>query len=263
MRARRGAGVLLLAVPLVLALAGPWLAGTPEPRGISFAAVPPLGTDFVGRDVWEQVLLGGRSVVAVAVLATLLAYAAGVPLGMVAGMSAALAGRRWVDELLMRPLDLLLAVPSLLLLIMLAALFSPGPAALVVIVALIGLPEVVRISRAAALEAAGGTAMEALRLQGETWWRRAIGYTGRSMLTTLVADVGVRLVGALYLVASASFLGVGMAPDASDWAVMVDRNRTGMFLQPWAVLVPALLIVALSVGLNLAFDRVVRKGGRA
>ncbi|MFB4276656.1 ABC transporter permease subunit [Nonomuraea sp. MTCD27] len=267
MRARRGAGVLLLAVPLVLALAGPWLAGTPEPRGISFAAVPPLGTDFVGRDVWEQVLLGGRSVVAVAVLATSLAYAAGVPLGMVAGMSAgmsaALAGRRWVDELLMRPLDLLLAVPSLLLLIMLAALFSPGPAALVVIVALIGLPEVVRISRAAALEAAGGTAMEALRLQGETWWRRAIGYTGRSMLTTLVADVGVRLVGALYLVASASFLGVGLAPDASDWAVMVDRNRTGMFLQPWAVLVPALLIVALSVGLNLAFDRAVRKGGRA
>ncbi|MGP3912861.1 ABC transporter permease subunit [Nonomuraea sp. 10N515B] len=252
---RRSVGVVLLAVPLVLALAGPWLAGAPEPRGVSFAAVPPLGTDFVGRDVWEQVLLGGRSVVTVAVLATALAYAAGVPLGM----AAALAGRRWVDELLMRPLDLLLAVPSLLLLIMLAGLFSPGPAVLVGIVALIGMPEVVRISRAAALEAASSTAMEALRLQGETWWRRAIGYAGRSMLTTLLADVGVRLVGALYLVASASFLGVGLAPDAADWAVMVDRNRTGMFLQPWAVLVPALLIVALSVGLNLTFDRARRR----
>ncbi|TYB54390.1 ABC transporter permease subunit [Nonomuraea sp. PA05] len=255
MRRRRGFAVVLLAVPLVLALAGPWLAGTPEPRGVSFTAGGLLGTDFVGRDVWEQVLLGGRSVVVVAVLATLLAYAAGVPLGLLAGMAAALAGRRWVDEVLMRPLDLLLAVPSLLLLVMLAALLSPGPAALVGIVALIGLPEVVRISRAAALQAAGGTAMEALRLQGETWWRRAIGYAGRSMVPTLVADVGVRLVGALYLVASASFLGVGLAPDASDWAVMVDRNRTGMFLQPWAVVVPALLIVALSVGLNLTFDR--------
>ncbi|WP_327587470.1 ABC transporter permease subunit [Nonomuraea sp. NBC_00507] len=252
---RRSVGVVLLAVPLVLALAGPWLAGAPEPRGVSFAAVPPLGTDFVGRDVWEQVLLGGRSVVTVAVLATALAYATGVPLGM----AAALAGRRWVDELLMRPLDLLLAVPSLLLLIMLAGLFSPGPAVLVGIVALIGMPEVVRIARAAALETASSTAMEALRLQGETWWRRAIGYAGRSMLTTLLADVGVRLVGALYLVASASFLGVGLAPDAADWAVMVDRNRTGMFLQPWAVLVPALLIVALSVGLNLTFDRARRR----
>jgi peptide/nickel transport system permease protein len=255
---RRGIGVVLMGVPLVIALLGPWLVGAPEPRGVSFAAVAPLGTDFVGRDVWEQVLLGGRSVISVAVLATLLAYAAGVPLGL----AAALAGRSRLDEVLMRPLDLLLAVPSLLLLIMLAALFSPGPAALVLIVALIGLPEVVRISRAAALEAAGGTAMQALRLQGETWWRRAVGYAGRSMLATLVADVGVRLVGALYLVASASFLGVGLPPDASDWAVMVDRNRTGMFLQPWAVLAPALLIVALSVGLNLTFDRAVRKGGR-
>jgi peptide/nickel transport system permease protein len=253
MRTRRGAGIVLMAVPLLLALLGPWLAGAPEPRGVSFAAAPPLGTDFVGRDVWEQVLLGGRSVVLVSTLATALAYAAGVPLGM----AAALAGRRWVDELLMRPLDVLLAIPSLLLLIMLAALFSPGPAALVVIVALIGLPEVVRISRVAALEAAGSTAMEALRLQGETWWRLA--YAGRSMLTTLAADVGVRLVGALYLVASASFLGVGLAPDADDWAVMVDRNRTGMFLQPWAVVVPALLIVALSVGLNLTFDRARRR----
>jgi len=253
MRTRRGAGIVLMAVPLLLALLGPWLAGAPEPRGVSFAAAPPLGTDFVGRDVWEQVLLGGHSVVLVSTLATALAYAAGVPLGM----AAALAGRRWVDELLMRPLDVLLAIPSLLLLIMLAALFSPGPAALVVIVALIGLPEVVRISRVAALEAAGSTAMEALRLQGETW--RRLAYAGRSMLTTLAADVGVRLVGALYLVASASFLGVGLAPDADDWAVMVDRNRTGMFLQPWAVVVPALLIVALSVGLNLTFDRARRR----
>ncbi|MFC7102808.1 ABC transporter permease subunit [Nonomuraea rubra] len=166
MRRRHGFGVVLLAVPLVLALAGPWLAGTPEPRGVSFSAGGPLGTDFVGRDVWEQVLLGGRSVVVVAVLATLLAYAGGVPLGLLAGLAAAPAGRRWVDEVLMRPLDLLLAVPSLLLLVMLAALLSPGPAALVVIVGLIGLPEVVRISRAAALRAAGSTAMEALRLQG-------------------------------------------------------------------------------------------------
>ncbi|MFD0469280.1 hypothetical protein ACFQ0B_13890 [Nonomuraea thailandensis] len=89
MRGRHATGVVLLAVPLVLALAGPWLAGAPEPRGVSFSAGGLLGTDFVGRDVWEQVLLGGRSVVVVAVLATLLAYAAGVPLGLLAGLAAA------------------------------------------------------------------------------------------------------------------------------------------------------------------------------
>ncbi|WP_329082712.1 MULTISPECIES: ABC transporter permease [unclassified Streptosporangium] len=253
---RWGSGGVLLGVPLVIALAGPWFAGEPGLRGVPFGSGPFLGTDFVGRDVWRQVLLGGRTVVVVALAATALAFLVGTPLGLLAAMTR----RRWLDELLMRPLDLLLAVPSLLMLILLAATVPPGPVTLVVIVAVISLPEVARISRAAALEIAARPAMEAMRLQGESWWRRAVGYVGRSMLRTLLADLGVRVVGALYLVATASFLGVGVSPDSGDWAVMVDRNRTGMFLQPWAVLVPALLIVALSVGLNLLFDGVRRRG---
>jgi peptide/nickel transport system permease protein len=80
------------------------------------------------------------------------------------------------------------------------------------------------------------------------------------LLRTLAADLGTRMTGALYLVAAASFLGIGVAPDAADWAVMVDRNRGGLFLQPWAVVIPALLIVALSVGLNLTFDRALSAG---
>ncbi|OUC90866.1 ABC transporter permease [Streptosporangium minutum] len=251
---RWGPGAVLLSVPLVVALAGPWLAGEPDPRGVPYGSGALLGTDFVGRDVGEQVLLGGRTVVVVALAATVLAYLAGTPLGVLTAMT----GRRWLDELLMRPLDLLLAIPSLLLLILLAAVAPSGALTLIVIVAVVNVPEVARISRAAALEIAARPAMEAMRLQGESRWRRAAGYVGRSMLRTLLADLGVRVVGALYLVATASFLGVGVPPDASDWAVMVDRNRTGMFLQPWAVLVPALLVVTLSVGLNLLFDGVRR-----
>ncbi len=82
----------------------------------------------------------------------------------------------------------------------------------------------------------------------------AVGYAGRSALRTLAADAGVRLTGVLYLVATAAFLGVGAEPDAADWAVMVDRNRTGMFVQPWAVALPAFLIMALTMGCNLLFD---------
>ncbi|NUT97647.1 MAG: ABC transporter permease [Saccharothrix sp.] len=212
-----------------------------------------LGTDFVGRDVWQQVLLGGQTVVLVALLATVFSYAVGVPWGVVAAMS------RVVDDVLMRPLDLLLAVPSLLVLILAAAIAGPGLPVLIGVVTLVNFPDVARISRGAALEIAARPALEAMRLQGESWWRTSVLYTGRAMLRTLAADAGVRLTGALYLVASASFLGVGVPPDAADWAVMVDRNRVGLFLQPWAVVVPALLIVALSVGLNLTFDRALRK----
>ncbi|GAA0209399.1 ABC transporter permease [Saccharothrix mutabilis subsp. mutabilis] len=244
---------LLVAVPLLLALVGPLFVADDVPRGAPFTPNSALGTDFVGRDVWQQVLLGGQTVVLVALLATVFSYAVGVPWGVVAAMS------RVVDDVLMRPLDLLLAVPSLLVLILAAAIAGPGLPVLIGVVTLVNFPDVARISRGAALEIAARPALEAMRLQGESWWRTSVVYTGRSMLRTLAADAGVRLTGALYLVASASFLGVGVPPDAADWAVMVDRNRVGLFLQPWAVVVPALLIVALSVGLNLTFDRALRK----
>ncbi|MEF9907027.1 ABC transporter permease subunit [Streptomyces sp. P9-A2] len=253
-------GLTILAVPLVLALLGPVLAGDPGPRAASFTLGGGhwLGTDFVGRDVWRQVLHGGRPVVLTALAATALAYLVALPVGL----AGALTHHRLLEELLMRPLDVLLAVPSLLLILLTATVYTPGPAGLALLVAVANVPDAARLVRAAAAEAAARPAVEALRMQGETWWRMGVGYVGRSMLRTLAADAGTRLTGVLYLVATAAFLGVGVAPDAADWAVMVDRNRTGLFVQPWAVLVPALLIVALTTGTNLLFDAALDKGGR-
>lgn len=256
---RYALALALIAVPLLLALLGPLLAGPAGPRAVSFTLGEGhwLGTDFTGRDVWRQVLLGGRSVVLVALAATALAYAVALPLGL----AAALTRRTWLEEVLMRPLDVLIAVPSLLLVLLVSATLTPGPAGLTVVVAVAAVPDAARVVHAAAVEVASRPAVEALRMQGETWWRTAIGYVARSMRRTLAADAGIRLTGALYLVATAAFLGVGVDPDAADWAVMVDRNRTGLFLQPWAVVVPALLIAALSMGTNLLFDAALQ--GRA
>ncbi|BCM72171.1 MULTISPECIES: ABC transporter permease [unclassified Streptomyces] len=252
-------GTAVIAVPLLLALLGPLCAGEPGPRTVSFTHGDGhwLGTDFVGRDVWQQVLHGGRPVVVTALAATTLAYLVALPVGL----AAALTHRRWLEELLMRPLDVLLAVPSLLLILLAATVFAPGATGLALLVALVNVPDAARLVRAAGTEAAARPAVEALRMQGETWWRIGVGYVGRSMLRTLAADAGTRLTGVLYLVATAAFLGVGVAPDAADWAVMVDRNRTGLFVQPWAVVVPALLIVALTTGTNLLFDAALA-GGR-
>ncbi|WP_309484345.1 ABC transporter permease [Streptomyces himalayensis] len=260
-RSRLTLGAVIVGVPLVLALLGPLFVGEPGPRAASFTLGGGghwLGTDFIGRDVWRQVLLGGRSVVLVALAATALAYVVALPLGLIA----ALTHRTWLEELLMRPLDVLLAVPSLLMILLVASVFSPGAAGLALLVALVNIPDAARIVRAAAAEAASRPAVEALRMQGESWWRMAVGYVGRSVGRTLAADAGVRLTGVLYLVSTAAFLGVGVAPDAADWAVMVDRNRTGLFVQPWAVVVPALLIVALTMGGNLLFDAVLEKRNR-
>ncbi len=251
-------GAVLVCVPLVLALCGPLVVGGPGPRAASFTLGDGhwLGTDFVGRDVWRQVLLGGRPVVVVALAATVLAYLVALPLGLIS----ALTHRTWLEETLMRPLDVLLAVPSLLMILLVASVFSPGTTGLALLVALVNIPDAARIVRAAAADVASRPAVEALRMQGESWWRIAVGHVGRSILRPLAADAGIRLTGVLYLVATAAFLGIGVAPDAADWAVMVDRNRTGLFVQPWAVVVPALLIVALTTGCNLLFDAVLRTG---
>ncbi|GAA2306526.1 hypothetical protein GCM10010234_57540 [Streptomyces hawaiiensis] len=253
-------GLVIVAAPVLLALLGPLFAGAPGPRAASFTLGDGhwLGTDFVGRDVWRQVLHGGRTVVLTALAATALAYLVALPVGLVGALTQA----RRLEDLLMRPLDVLLAVPSLLLMLLVASVFSPGAAGLALLVALVNVPDAARIVRAAAAEAAARPAVEALRMQGETWWRVAVGYVGHSALRTLAADAGIRLTGVLYLVSTAAFLGVGVAPDAADWAVMVDRNRTGLFVQPWAVVVPALLIVALTTGTNLLFDAALEKSPR-
>lgn len=245
-------GAVIVAVPLLLALLGPLFAGEPGPRAASFGTGGGhlLGTDFIGRDVWREVLLGGQSVVLIALAATALAYLVALPVGLIS----ALTRRSWLEELLMRPLDVLLAVPSLLVILLVSAVLTPGALGLAMLVALVNIPDAARLVRAAAADAASRPVVEALRMQGESLWQIAVGYVVRTTRRTLAADVGVRLTGVLYLVATAAFLGVGAAPDASDWAVMVDRNRTGLFVQPWAVVVPALLIVGLTMGTNLLSD---------
>lgn len=250
--ARYAVSAVLVGVPVLLALFGPLFAadGTGKDVAFSTGAGHPFGTDFVGRDVWNEVLLGGRSLVVTAVSATALTYLAAVPWGLLAGMTR----NRVLDEVVMRPLDVVLAIPSMLLLLLLASI-APDVRVLVGVVALVNLPDVVRICRAAALSLSARPAVEAMRLQGESGVHIGLVYVAPAMLRTLAADLGTRFTGAIYLVASASFLGVGIAPGASDWAAMVDRNRTGLFLQPWAVVVPAVLVVMLSIGVNLAFDR--------
>ncbi|MEU6132779.1 ABC transporter permease subunit [Saccharopolyspora sp. NPDC047091] len=262
----RAAGWLLLGVPLLAALAGPLLAALlPGGGSVRAAHVPllppgadhPLGTDVLGRDVLALALHGGGSVLVLAGGALLLTYLVGVPLALAAVGQP----HRWIDRWLTRGLDLVLALPGLLVLMVLAATGTRTGAALLVAVALLQLPAVVRIVRSAALGTRRRGVVEAMALQGESWWRVHFGYVGRGVLGPVAVDAGGRLSLVLYLVASANFLGLGLDPATADWAVLVERNQEALFLQPCAVLVPAGLLVALCTGLNLLVDRYLVTGG--
>lgn len=247
-------GWVLPAVPLLIALLGPLFAGSLGSNADPLSAPDarhPLGTDYLGRDVLTLALSGGTSLVSLAALTLLLAYSLGVPLALLTVGDE----RRWTDRLLLRSLDLLLALPGLLLLLVLAAAGWRGMSTLVIAIAVLQLPAVVRIARGAALAPECGTAVEAMTMQGERWWRIRLGYLGRSVLGPVLVDAGSRLNLVLYLMASANFLGLGLSASAADWAVLIDRNRQALFVQPLAVMVPAALLVMLCMGVNLVVDR--------
>ncbi|MDT6983464.1 ATP-binding cassette domain-containing protein [Streptomyces lusitanus] len=251
-----GLALVLLGVPVLLAVVGPGLAGSTAPDAAPL--LPPgaghvLGTDVLGRDVLALVLSGGRSVLVMTLAALLAACAVGLPLGLLAAGTR----RRWADETIMRTLDVLLAFPALLLVMTLAASGHQDATTLVVTAAVVQVPAVTRLVRAAALAPGCRTAVEAMRMQGAPWHHIHGRYVLRRVSAPLITDAGNRAATVLALLASANFLGLGLPTDAPDWAVLIERNAEALFLQPYAVLVPAVLLTALAVGGNLTADRLL------
>ncbi|MEV0009882.1 ATP-binding cassette domain-containing protein [Streptomyces sp. NPDC047973] len=247
--------LLLWGVPVLVAIAGPFVAGSTASVAAPYLPAGshhPLGTDALGRDVLALALRGGRTVVAASAGALCVAYLLAVPVGLLA----AGARHRITDEALMRAVDALLALPGLLLLMTLAAAGHGDVPTLIAAVAVLQLPAAARLVRSAALAPGCRTTMEALRLQGAPWWMRQR-YVLRCVAGPVVTDGGSRFVLVLGLLASANFLGLGLPSDSADWAVLVERNTDALFLQPAAVLTPAVLLTVLCVGVNLGLDRVL------
>ena len=247
---------VLLAVPVLAAVLGPLLApavtpedGAPYARGGGHL----LGTDGTGRDVLGLLLTGGGTALGVACCAVALGYALGGPLGL----AAAATRHRWADELMMRPVELILPVPSLLIISVVGVGWRGRPEAIALAVAAINVPAVARLVRAAALDAASGPVAEAMRMQGESRARVLFGHVGRTVLPVAAADAGTRVPLAVFTVAAANFLGLGLDPASADWGVTVAANREALFIQPWAVCAPAAMLVMFTIGLNLLADRLL------
>ena len=246
---------------ILLALIGPFFAPhTPsEPVGVPFASpgsAAVFGTDLLGRDVLSRILWGGRSVLGLSIAATGIAYVVGLTIGLVAGYS-----RSALDGILMRAMDVILAFPALLFLLVIATGAGHSKVALILGVATVHLPGIARIVRAATLEVSVRSYVEAAIVRGE----RTSSLLSREILPNALgpvfADAGIRLTGSILLIASVNFLGLGLQPPAADWALMISENRGGITLQPWVIAVPALLLAALTISVNLVADAIARSMG--
>lgn len=251
-RTRIGIGIFAFIV--LLAIFGPWLA----PHSPTEFVAPPfagpsstawLGTDYLGHDVLTRVLYGGRTVITLALAATVIGLALGVTLGLITGYA-----RRWVDESIMRILDVVLAFPSIVLTLLFVSIVGPKLWLIVLMVGISHAPRIARVSRAATLEVAQRDFIRAAEATGVARTKILFGEILPNTTSPLLVEFGLRLTYSIGLIAALSFLGFGLQPPAADWGLMINENRIGITVQPWPVFMPVVLIGILTIGTNLIAD---------
>jgi peptide/nickel transport system permease protein len=247
-------GSALLLLILALAVIGPMLAPYPLDKPIGVPASGPgggslLGTDIVGRDVFSRLLDGGQTVIVLGVISTLLSYVAGLTVGLTAGFR-----RTWLDPLLMRSVDVLLAFPALLILLLLVTSMGTSISILVLGVVLIQLPGIARVMRTATQEVAVRGYVEAATARGESMPAILIHDILPNIRPVLLADIGIRFGYSILLIASVNYLGFGLQPPSADWGVSISINQAILTLNPLAVLAPAVPLAILTIAVNLVGD---------
>ena len=219
-------GMVVLAIVAFTGIFAPIVAPYGETQVVGDAYLPwsaahPLGTDNLGRDMLSRMIFGARNTVGLALLTTAISFSVGSTLGMLAALKGG-----WLDEVLSRLVDVLMAVPPLILALMLLAIVGPSIPNMVGVIAVIYVAPVYRLSRAAAMNVVGLDFVEAARLRGErTPWllRREI---LPNIWSTLIAEFGVRFCFVFLFIAALSFLGIGIQPPTADWGSMVKENAT-------------------------------------
>ena len=251
-------GIVLIVVVLALALGGPFVAphSLSEPVASPFAGPSPdawLGADYLGRDVLSRVLWGGRSILWMAVAATTIGVFIGAALGLIAGYA-----RNKVDDLIMRSLDVLLAFPGVVLVLVVVSVIGPKSWLIVLLVASVWIPGVARVCRAVTLETVNRDFVGVAEVIGMPRRRILTREILPNVMTPLMVEYGLRLTWSISAIAAISFLGFGLQPPAADWGLMINENRTGMTLQPWSVVVPIMAIAVFTIGTNLIAEGISR-----
>ncbi|MBT0570071.1 ABC transporter permease [Curvibacter sp. CHRR-16] len=208
-----------------------------------------LGTDNLGRDLLSRLVLGTRTTLVIAGLATLLTFS----LGAVAGFVAAVAGG-WVDMCLSRLVDVLMAIPTLIFALVVLSVFPSTVLVLILVMGVLDSTRVYRLARAVAMDINVMDYVEAARLRGEkTAWivfREIL----PNALTPLVSELGMRFIFAVLFLSALSFLGLGVQPPDADWGGLVKENKEGIVFGIPAALAPAAAIALLTIAVNLVAD---------
>lgn len=247
-------GILVIALYILVGLLAPALAPFGEREVVGAAYLPwespyHLGTDHLGRDVLSRLIFGARNTIGIALITTVLAFVLGAGLGL----WAAVAGG-WVDQVLGRIVDALMAIPALIFALLLLTIFGTGVIQLTLVIAVIDATRVFRLSRAVAEGIVVMDYVEAARLRGEGAWRLISREILPNAMAPLVAEFGLRFCFVFLSIAALSFLGLGIQPPTADWGSMVKESATLITFGDVTPLLPAGAIALLTVAVNFVVD---------
>lgn len=214
------------------------------------SAAHPLGTDHFGRDILSMIMVGARTSIAVAVVAVVIGMGLGVPLGLAA------AARRGglLDEVIMRGNDLIFAFPSLLIAIMITAVFGPSALNAIIAIGIFNIPVFARLTRGAALSLWTRDYVLAARVAGKGAVRISAEHILPNVTNLLIVQGTIQFSLGILAEAALSYVGLGAQPPIPSWGRMLADSQTMISIAPHMAIFPGMAILLTVLGLNLMGD---------
>lgn len=247
--------IFILVLWVVVSICGPFIAPYEEDEFISYESFAPssraaiLGTDYMGRDLLSRIIYGARMTLGLALVATILSFTAGITLGFISAIIG-----RWVDTILSRIVDAIMAFPSIMLALIIIGGVGTSLPVVIFSVALVDSTRVFRLSRALAMDISVMEYVDVARARGERVMYILYREVLPNAIVPLTAEFGIRYTFAILFISSLSFLGLGVQPPGADWGVMVKENMQGLLYGSPVALIPAMCIATVTIAVNLLID---------
>lgn len=247
-------GALVALVVAMAVLSFIWTPHNPYDQVLSEAHRGPsvnhlMGTDRLGRDVFSTILYGSRIALLVGLTSVGIALLIGTPVGILAGMRGG-----WIEEVIMRLSDMLLAFPALLLAMMFAAVFGPGTVSAMVAIGIASIPGFARVARAGTLQVMSREYVAAAKAASQPRLRIALRHVLPNVAGMIVVQCSVTFSLAVLAEAALSYLGLGTQPPTASWGRMLQEAQQYLWLNPMLVVWPGLAIALAVMGFNMLGD---------
>jgi peptide/nickel transport system permease protein len=254
-------GLLIVAALAIVALFGRYIAPYGEAEAVGLPFKPSgktrkdtvFGSANLGHDVWTRFLYGGKPILIAAVLATLLALVLGTTIGLIAAYN-----RGKLDDVLMRSMDVILAVPQIIAALIVISMFGATTTVIICTVGISTVPRIARVVRGAAISVVERDFVAAAESLGESRFRILRSELLPNISGPLLVEANLRLTFSINLIAGIAFLGFTPDPGAANWGLMINENRKGLVPNHWGVTLPVIAIALLTIGTGLVGDGLSR-----